>query len=157
MKIRKLPAFTLMEVTIAMLLSAISMMIAYTAYHLVSQSYLDYSSKQKHLAEFLSADRLLKMDILNGEKVLKSDDGLIIESERGVITYVFGEAYLLRNQFELRTDTFNLQVRIQDISFESMPVQDGELLDRVGLEMSLEGAELALVYRKQYSSVNLFK
>jgi len=157
MKIKKLAAFTLMEVTIAMLLAAISITITYTTYHIVSRSYSDYARKQKDLAVFLTVDKLLKKDILEGEKILRLEDGLSIEVEGRLITYVFGDSYLLRDQFSLQTDTFAMPITGVEFSFENLPARDGELLDKIAFATTLDGSVMPMIYRKKYSSMDLFE
>src|SRR5690606_18910265 len=109
------------------------------------------------LSAFLVIDKLLKTDILQGERVLQIDGGLVIEVHGGLISYVFGDTYLLRDQFSLQTDTFNLPIKEVEFSFENMPATDGELLDKITFETALDGSAMPMTYRKKYSSMDLFE
>ena len=162
MEIKKLPAFTLMEVTIAMLLTSIVVGITYTAYRIVSRSYLDYAKKQETLATFLTADKLLKQDFLQAQEILKTgemgnEEGLQLKMPHGLITYRFNENYLLRDQFALRVDTFKLLVKMPDFSFENLASEEGGRVDRLHFETRLEGMPLLLNYKKLYSAQDLFE
>ena len=52
----KLQAFTIMEVTIAMLLSAIVIGITYTVFSIVSRSYRSYTNKHEEMNRLLLLD-----------------------------------------------------------------------------------------------------
>ncbi|MCD0487360.1 prepilin-type N-terminal cleavage/methylation domain-containing protein [Pedobacter sp. MC2016-14] len=157
---RKLAAFTLLEVTIAMLLISIVLGITYTAYRLVSRSYVTYAQKQERLATFLTADKLLRQDFLQAKGIVKLADGtakgLELETPQGLITYQFAEAYLLRDQHALRIDTFKLAVKAPGLFFEGEPAEADGKVDQLHFETQLEGAALILNYKKLYSAQDLF-
>ncbi len=169
MHVKKIPAFTLMEVTIAMLLTSLVIGITYTAYRLVSRSYVDYVHKQEIMATFLTADKLLKQDFSQARRIIRSgenvehstdaDDrgGLQIETDAGIIRYVFTPGYLLRDQFALRVDTFKITIKAPVFFFENVPAENGTLIDQVHFETRLEGAPLTLNYKKTYSAQDLFE
>jgi len=163
MEIKKLPAFTLMEVTIAMLLTSIVVGITYTTYRIVSRSYVDYAKKQESLATFLTADKLLKQDFLQAEQILKTgepgsgEEGLQLKMPQGFITYRFAENYLLRDQFALRVDTFKLAVKAPDFSFENVASEEGGRVDQLHFQTQLGGMPLLLHYKKLYSAQDLFE
>lgn len=153
----RVPAFTLMEVTIAMLIAAIAIGITFTAYRIVSGSYIGFSKKQEELAGFVRLDKLLKQDFMAARNVLKSSDGMVLELEGGLIRYQIDPAFILRDQFSLRTDTFKLVVGKAGFSFENNDVEDGQLMDQFGFETVVQGQMVPLHYLKIYSAQDLFK
>lgn len=152
----KIKAFTLMEVTITMLIAAVAISITYTAYRIVSHSYLDYKKKQDKMADIMVADKLLKKDFLSALRITRSDRGLVMEQAEGKINYVFFEDFMVRNQFALSTDTFKMTLKETSYWFENEEKDVGELLDEFDLSIQSEGQSIPLKYRKQYSSQDLF-
>jgi type II secretory pathway component PulJ len=154
---KKVPAFTLMEVTIAMLIAAIAIAITYTAYRIISGTYLNYAKKQDRIAAFTVADKLLKRDFLTADHILRTAEGLDFQSGQGVIKYQFKDTCVLREQYALQTDTFKLQVKTIRFTFENETAAEGAEVDRLDYHTRLEGQPISLLYQKTYSAQNLFK
>jgi len=152
----KVPAFTLMEVTISMLIAAIAIGVTYTAYHIVSVTYQNYIKKQDQVAVYILADHLLKQDFGQARQITRTADGLILGLAGGQVRYEFNADYILRDQFSLRTDTFKLPAKQILISFEGQQSGAGAQVDRLELQTAVQGEDLALVYQKIYSSQDLF-
>jgi len=153
---KKLPAFTLMEVTIAMLIAAIAIAITFTTYRIVSGAYFNFSKKQEMVATLTTMDKLLKQDFINAKSIVKTEDGVFLEVNKGIITYSFKDNYVLRDQFSLRIDTFKLQVNELVFSFENNVVEEGEEVDLLNFKTQLEGDLIPLQYPKTYSAQDLF-
>lgn len=154
---KKLPAFTLMEVTIAMLIAAIAIAITFTAYQIVSGSYLNFTRKQDRIAIFVTADKLLKQDFLKAKKITKISEGLVMEMEEGLISYNFRSDYLLRDQYSIRTDTFKLKIDKLNFLFENEVVADTGLIDQCSFETEIDKQAISLYYQKVYSARDLFE
>lgn len=153
---KKIPAFTLMEVTIAMLIAAIAIGITFTAYRIVSGSYLDFTKKQTRISTFINADRLLKQDFQRAKRIFRSADGITMEMTTGVIRYEFNNEYVLRDQFSLRTDTFKMKVNKLSFLFENEANEADQLVDQCSFETETDGQRILLYYQKLYSAQDLF-
>jgi Tfp pilus assembly protein PilE len=153
---KKLPAFTLMEVTISMLIAAIAIAITYTAYRIISNTYVGYTRKQDRVAAFTELDKLLKMDFQNADHLTATEHGIRLQTVSGLIIYQFDSAAIVRNQFALRLDTFKLPVKLIRYSFEQQEAPTDQPIDQLDLKLQLEDQDVDLVYTKQYSSQNLF-
>ena len=154
---KKLPAFTIMEVTIAMLVAGIAIAITFTAYRIVSGAYLNFGRKQEKVAAVTLLDKLLKTDVRQASRVLKTEDGLSLQLEQGLIRYSFTDTTVLRNQFTLRTDTFKLVVKDLGFSFEQHSAEEEGLVDQLGFKVVLAGDVVPLQYQKLYSATDLFE
>lgn len=154
---KKLPAFTLMEVTITMLIAAIAVAITFTAYRIVSGVYLNFTRKQDRVATFITADKLLKQDFYRANRIVKIQDGLSIEMNGRFINYRFKADYFLRDQFSLRTDTFKLKIDNLNFLFENEAVADGSKVDQCSFETEIDRQPISLYYRKIYSATDLFQ
>jgi type II secretory pathway component PulJ len=151
----KLAAFTIMEVTVSMLIAAIAIAITYTAYSIINRSYSSYDQKNKKIAEFIMADKLLKQDFMLADKIIRTEQGIILESGQGVIQYEFTDSSILRDQYSLRVDTFQLKENQYVPLFENSEADIGERLDQLKLQTTWEGEMINLNYSKIYSAENL--
>jgi len=147
--LKKVPAFTLMEVTIAMLIAGIAIAITYTAYRIVSGTYLDYTRKQDRVAVFSVADRLLKKDFSRASHISRSANGLLLESGTGNISYEFAALYILRKQGTLPADTLKLPVKTTVFSFEHHESLEDDPVDQLDLQTQVEGEVISLLYKKK--------
>jgi type II secretory pathway component PulJ len=149
----RLPAFTIMELTIAMLLSALVIGITYTAFRLVNQSYLDYQRKHSDLSVRIRLDELMQRDFLNSVDVRQSQDGVIIIAGKCSISYKFEQSRIIR--LSTVADTFQV-VGINPRSFfehKSLSESDeGKRVDEFSFELSFKQGFFPYHYKKQYSS-----
>jgi len=160
MKINKrIPAFTIMEVTIAMLLSAIVIGITYTVFSIVTRSYHNYNLKHKGMAGMLRLDELLQKDFERAEIILKDTDGIVIKSPAHQIRYRFYSDYVLR--IGPAVDTFKIKNDSLVTSFESKVISatgindEQNRLDELSIQLNLQNEKIPYYYHKTYSSVNL--
>jgi hypothetical protein len=156
----KINAFTIMEVTIAMLLTAIVIGITYTVYIMVAREYNAYVVKHEKLSTILQFDRNLRRDVLLSLSICPADSGIRFIKNRDTVFYEIKHDYIVRNS--LKKDTFKMDVSILNLRFEGADVSttagnDTTLVDEINLNIRLENTPVIYTYRKQYSSENLFK
>lgn len=154
---KKLPAFTLMEVTIAMLIAGVAIAISFTAYRIVSGAYLTYTKKQERVAVFITADKLMKKDFLNAKRIIRTEAGLSMELQDGTITYELKNDYLLRGQYHLSTDTFKMTLKDINCAFEGVVAPVGTPVDECGFKAAVDAQEIPVHYQKKYSAQDLFR
>lgn len=153
----RLQAFTILEVTIAMLLAAIVIGISYTAYTMMSRSYQEYDDRNEKVAEFVLLNKLLRRDISNAEKIVRSPEGINLEGPEGSIIYSFSEEYITRNQYSVKTDTFKVSNSDLITSFEEKEVTEEGMIDRISFTGVLQERKVPLVYVKTYSAEEKFE
>ncbi|MDB5012338.1 MAG: hypothetical protein JWQ25_540 [Daejeonella sp.] len=154
---QKVRAFTIMEVTVSMLIAAIVIMIVYTAYRIIGRSYVDYDHKNKMVAELIVADKILKKDFNNALDIVKTSDGLKMVVQEGQIDYVFGDQYIVRNQNQLRLDTFKLTDNKVVLKFKNREAGIDQSIDNLSLNCNFEKGNITLTYHKTYSSEQLLQ
>jgi len=150
-------AFTIMEVVVAMLLATISIAISYSAYKLIGLSYGRFDQKNKTIAELTVADKLLKQDVLQSEKILRLSDGLSFQFSEETVDYYFGDNIVIRDQFRLRRDTISLKVTQFLTTFENEECLPGSLVDEIKLDVEIDQRQVPFVYKKNYSAEELFE
>jgi type II secretory pathway component PulJ len=155
----KLPAFTIMEVTIAMLVSAILIAIVYTAFAIVSRSYSGFVFKNEEAAGLVQLDLLLKRDFRRADLITRTDSGIVLKNDKDVTRYMFETNDIVR--INGITDTFKVKTDHTAMLFEQQAVDitsdKPALVDELNLDLVFQNEKIRLRYYKPYSAVNLFE
>ena len=76
--------------------------------------------------------------------------------DSGIIHYEFNTAYILRNQYSLRTDTIHLATADHLFTFEHQQAGYGSMVDRLQLTVVIDDQAVNRIYTKSYSAADLF-
>src|SRR3569832_963479 len=104
---RCVKGFTILEISIAMLIASMVIGITYTAYLIVGRAYQSYSSKHEHMAELLKLDELLRKDFDRAKLILKDTAGIAVHYPERVVKYRFDTTFVLR--ITVKADTFKVK------------------------------------------------
>jgi prepilin-type N-terminal cleavage/methylation domain-containing protein len=156
---RHIKGFTLMEISVAMLIAAMVIGIAYSASLIINRAYRSYNAKHERMAELLKLDELLRRDFDRSELILKDTGGIAVHYPGHVVKYKFDTAFVLR--VTIRTDTFKVKTDSVHALFEG--VEAGEMnpdternrIDQLDLPLYLEKEKITYHYHKIYSSQDL--
>ena len=154
---QKVRAFTIMEVTVTMLIAAIVIMIVYTAYRIIGRSYADYDRKNKLISELVLADKILKKDFNQALDIVQTLHGILILMPEGQVDYAFDENYIIRSQNELRIDTFKLRDNKVLLAYKNRETRDDQSIDNLLISCKFDNQDINLNYHKTYSAEQLFK
>src|SRR5580698_10524610 len=119
---RRLRAFTLMEVTIALLIAALLIGITYTAYSIIIKSYGSYTRKNQDMAVLVRLNEWLKKDFIRADTISKDTSGVVFYSPGHRVQYRFDPDFIIRSEF--RADTFKVKAQAIITSFEAQPVTE---------------------------------
>ncbi|HWZ34687.1 MAG TPA: hypothetical protein VNW51_00930 [Mucilaginibacter sp.] len=156
-----LKAFTIMEMVVAMLLAAIAIGLTYTVFSIFTQTYSGYTRKNQLLAVPVRVEQLLGRDFDQAINILRTDSGLICESDQRPIIYQFSRNYILRKQ--IVSDTFKVNMDQFETFFEKLPVIETDStdaksrIDELKLKLSVENQPVTYHFLKLYSSANLIQ
>jgi len=156
----RVKAFTIIEVTITMLISAIVIGITYSVYSIVSYSYSSFNSKNENMAVVLRLDELLRKDFDRSQCIVKDTSGITFQAAGRLIKYKFDPDYILR--IDLITDTFKVKPDTANVFFETKPINEIETsaeqnqIDELNLTLTSQNEKITYHYHKVYSSENLF-
>jgi len=162
----KIEAFTILEVTITMLIAGIVISIAYTAYGIISKSFLEFKSKNEDMAMIANIDHLLKRDFDRADMILSGNSGIELRQYgKSVIYYEFANAYIVRKS--ITTDTFKVVSRDVKMYFEHQAMNSSEdmdttdagsnRIDELSFMIDYKDETISCHFYKQYSSVNLMQ
>jgi hypothetical protein len=150
-------AFTILEITITMMISAILIGLTFTIYTIVSHSYRSFSDKNDDVLVMLTLDKLLKRDFLKAESVLRKGSAILIIGRTDTALYDFKPGYLVRTRGI--TDTFRVNYQQLDSRFEgvsSNPSADSTVLqDELSFRIDYKDQAVPYHYFKHYSSETL--
>jgi Tfp pilus assembly protein PilE len=154
-KNQQLKAFTIMEVTITMLIAVIVIGITYTAYTIVNKSFLNYKSKNEDIALLARIDHLIRRDFEQATIVEGDQTGInIIKSGQPSIHYEITPGYILRKATV--TDTFKVNSSDVKAYFEGTDRQY-DRIDELTFTIHDQDDLIPYHYFKQYSSANLIQ
>ena len=157
----RVKAFTIMEVTITMVIASILMGITYTTYSIISKSYLSFNTKNNDMAALEQLDKLLRRDFEQAEIIQKETGGIVIKNTDHTVTYEFNPDFIVRTTGIV--DTFKVKTEEITTSFEGQPVNEAgsseeqNRLDELGINLLYQNEKIPYYYHKQYSSVNLIQ
>ena len=156
---RKIEAFTILELVVAMIISAIVISITYTSYFFISESYQSFNVKNENLSLINDLDLLLKHDFYKAVVITKTDSGINIHTKKGNVAYTIGPDFLVR--LAAKIDTFKLQTPEIQMTFEGAPIDDAAIteeqnrIDNLHLTFIYHDESFTFHYHKQYSSADL--
>jgi len=163
----RLNAFTIMEVTIAMLVAAIVIGITYTAYTIVSKSFIDFKAKNEDIALLARIDQVMKRDFDRAVMIEADNTGIeMINNTQLPVHYEITPMYILRKT--IATDTFKVQSLDIKVFFEkqekntmaesgNLTSEEANRIDELYFTVNYKNDLIPFHFNKKYSSANLIK
>ncbi|HLC83714.1 MAG TPA: prepilin-type N-terminal cleavage/methylation domain-containing protein [Bacteroidia bacterium] len=103
---QKLKAFTLMELLIGMIVSAIVISFCYMSYGMIYKQFINYKTVKQELVETMQFHSVLNRDFADAQKVLFKENELTLVNAKNV-SYNFETEFVFRQAGEV-VDTFFL-------------------------------------------------
>jgi len=147
----KIPSFTLVEITVTMLITATVISMAMWIFLNINQYYKKKIDENAFYNDLLDLQQLLKSDMAKSGVVEYSDNELICKSINREYRYYFNEKNVIR-EVDISSDTFYLEVK--DIKTEKLgegPVK------RVNLLISSGELNIPVSVIKEYPRDVLFE
>jgi prepilin-type N-terminal cleavage/methylation domain-containing protein len=107
---RRLDAFTILELLVVMVVSALLFGMAYSALRMVQRQQQGIARKSALLGQISTWQTALAADFYTSTIVTLSNDQVRCQRRDGEVTYLFQDSTLVREQGEL-VDTFRLPIR----------------------------------------------
>jgi len=156
-------AFTLLEITLAMLISAIVLGIAYSAFSIVTKSLTRFEKRNEALATLNRLDELLRKDFYRSDYIGVDSLGIrFVRDSTKVIRYCLIPHFLIR-KFD-RVDSFPVEIPSFTPSFEGTELQAEEIsghsredfrVDGLSVKVLLDSDTIPYRYTKVYSAQDL--
>lgn len=146
----RIRAFTVIEVMIVTLISAIVITIAYKGNEIFQYMYQSFRTKEGQISNLVFLNRILQTDINAADAIYTSEDGFNCLQKKEEIHYTFTNDYILRDY--LVQDTFYITNYAVRYTFEGKEALEDDLIDHISFIGSLNGDSLYFDYRKQYAA-----
>lgn len=153
--VKKIKAFTILELSVVMVISGIVFGIAFSAYNIILKQFQEYKNGNEKIMEISTVSAVLNKDFSEADEIRNSQGGLnVIAREGSQIIYRFEDGGLLRkaNQTEDRFENIsNVKITFRGID---VPENNG-LVDEVYFELWKETFSLQL--KKYYAADKLIE
>jgi len=154
-----IPAFTLMELTVGMLVSAIVIGAAYSVMRISGVQLQDMQASGQTSYRTALLDQLLLSDVAQARMVRKTNEGIVLEmpTAQQEIQYRFTDSEVLR-QLPGFTDTFALAIdRVETTFLQEAQWLPNGAVDQVVVYGELDGETIPFVYTKRYAAATLLQ
>lgn len=152
MKHSKLRAFTMIELLVAMVISALVIGFCYLAYSMAQRNYTEFRSASGRINESAKLQNLLFFDVGNCERIMGADRELLFLFEKNKsVTYLFQERSVVRIDGAAR-DTLSAEVKEIACRYtqKEMSGNERQIIDEISFILSLQGEEETFRYYKSY-------
>ena len=151
---KKLKAFTVMELAVAMLISGVVLSIAYNSMDVFGRLSRKFYSNQKGNAEIMMLDDLLRKDFEVSTLILKSGNGILCKKESMNIKYEWLPDMIIRT-IDLPDTFFVKNDGVSVLFMNEQQNLEGGMVDNLQFEKIEDGEELLFVYNKNISPETL--
>lgn len=155
----RIKAFTLLEVTIAMLITALAVGIMYSSYSLTTKLYAKYADRQRRQSSIAGFSSILNRDLLRCEsaRIINNSEVELREPSGKLIAYRFLQDCILRSLHDSRSDTFKLAENKVQYFFAERPLHDNDFFDQMLLSARVDSIWVDFSFSKMYSSEQILK
>jgi hypothetical protein len=155
---RRLDAFTIIELCMVMLLSAIVIGIAFFTLNIFQGSVRSFKTDAGAIADISTLHRLLAKDIWRSDEVVYTEEGFLIQStKRGMVSYHFLPECIVRLQAS-RIDTFPFIIEELHGYFLKEEVQvPSQLVDEISFTLFHKEEAHPFYFYKTYAADALIK
>ena len=154
----KLKAFTLLELLVVMVLTIILTSVAFNAYLIVQQQYVQFKKTQNQALEYQTFNTLLIKDFQSEGLIKKEGRRLIFYKPETNVVYDFDKFKILRrNSIHSESpDIIPFGYNTLYTYFQSEVVHEG-LVDSLVLSLTFFETDQQMIFKKIYSSEELIK
>jgi hypothetical protein len=155
MQIKKLKAVTVLELIVAMLISSIVIIMAYSSYSMFSRLFFTFRNNSELSCEILQADRFLRKETDQSSVILKSGDGIDLYSAAGRVHYFQDADYLVREFGSMKDSFYIPSAEIGFFFNQTEQFTEGQPVDRISIKYKRnieDEDELHLEYYKIYGA-----
>ena len=143
---KRLAAFTIPELMVVMLLSAVVISAMYVLLQFSFSNYFRYLTSTEKLNRISRMNYLLTKDINTSAVLQKTATGFTFTALNKVVSYTIQDSMLMRK--DVITDTLYASAITYELFMNELPIISPELADRIQLKLMYKGEELFMQYNK---------
>lgn len=150
MKIKKLKAFTLMELAVGMLLTTVTAAAGFSMYLYFIKSIKKHKEDEEQVKNLHAYYFQLESDLENAQNIVPSENGIILYDNEKKIMYHLEDTLLIREIPDISKDTFHLHTSSFEISEVNL---EKENTTGFSITQKLNQQEIIWQWKKEYSPV----
>ena len=152
--IRKIKAFTILELVVVMILTSIIVGIVYSAYEVVGKQYNSYKKTNTQNRKVALLNMLLNKDFSTSYFIKYGEDKLLFyDQENKMTSYDFGVEQGITRNSNAVTDTFFIPPLNVEMKFlNQMQQVRNNLVDELYFESIIFGQQQSFHFKKQYAA-----
>lgn len=148
----RIKGFTLIELTVAMLISGFAVAAALSAYLTIESYYYRLKDRNESVTEILLFQNVIKQDLRNADIIQYNNNKLIFtETNSNTIKYIFNDYEVLRNK--IGTDTFKVEAELLKVYTDDY---NEKLVTGADIIILSEKIEIPINLRKIFTHEQLF-
>lgn len=157
MKRIKIPAFTIIELVVALLLMTIVVAVAYAALALTSKQLGGLQQRFGTDNEHRLLQHALQHDFDAAERIILQEGRLVCLSPSNAIRYELLDSAIVRHTDDVR-DSFHFSIDSAFIGFESKPqLKEGGFIDELRCQLRSKKNSYPVYVHKVYDAVQLME
>jgi prepilin-type N-terminal cleavage/methylation domain-containing protein len=156
MESKRVKAFTLVEMIVVMLLTAVVIGLAYEVFQVISKSYSSFSAKNERINDVERLEHWLKRDFIRAENITAGGNKVCMIIGKDTVSYVFTDSVVTRQG--LRVDAIRIEVKNITTTFQGKEAQNEPQplpADELNFDIVLEQEEIPETFYKLYSAEQL--
>jgi hypothetical protein len=147
----KIKSFTILELTVVMLMSTLVLGIAYNGYTIFYKQFISFKKSSSKIADISLLDRLIWTDIADCKTVVKNEQGITCKFAGNEIKYVLEEDFILRKRGTM-IDSFFITVEDAEYNFRTNKAYDGQIIDELKFINVIDDQQKVFHYLKTYGA-----
>jgi prepilin-type N-terminal cleavage/methylation domain-containing protein len=148
---KKIKAYSLVELLVVMVIGTITIAVAYQGYLLFYKQYLSFKDSSGENADISSLETLLLSDIQDSKEVKRNSTGIVCFYKDKQIFYNWSNEFITRKQLVL-IDTFKIKNGDLKIKFHGSDAMENNLVDEVQFSWISEEEAFSFMFEKEYGA-----
>lgn len=149
-RLKRLPAFTILELTVVMLLTSLVIATGYLAWGMVWQQFLGYQKMANHIGEVARIEMVLHNDMEKADRVTRINNTVTFWNPASTnINYELGSTHIVR-QVGTHTDTIHVPLTAIDTKMLELGANTGSLVERLEIQFDQYGRTQKMRFTKEY-------
>ncbi|HET6243888.1 MAG: prepilin-type N-terminal cleavage/methylation domain-containing protein [Bacteroidetes bacterium] len=150
--IKKVKAFTIIELVVVMILTSIVVGIVYSSYSIVGNQFYMYKKTGIQNSQVALLKMLLNKDFTTSQTIKKGNNELFFYQENNLILYGFGENFITRNSNAVK-DTFAISpINIDTRFLNQVILNNNDIVDELYFEAEIFKQQQVFQFKKQYAA-----
>jgi hypothetical protein len=144
----KLQAFTVMEFTVAMIITSVIIAMGYQSWTILSRQSGRLGNTTQNTLSIHAIDYLLRRDVLEATQIKYEFDELVFHQPTNDLKYTFHTDIIIRHG--ILPDTFHVKTAKIEKFHQGILIDEG-ILDDLVITIDLNDMQIPITYHKEYS------